>query len=101
MIRRGRFKQLVATQLGLFEREHVHLLEAARSAASAYDAADRHEAPERYERYADLLETAADELAEMRDAYARTLDEDAADEYSAAFDSAVARRFPQIAPHLT
>jgi hypothetical protein len=101
VIRRGRFRELVGAQLALFEQEHADLLEAARSAAAAYDAADRDEAPERYERYADLLETAADGLAEMRDTYARTLDEDAADAYSAVFDRAVARRFPQIAPHLS
>jgi hypothetical protein len=36
----------------------------------------------------------------MRDAYARTLDDAVAGEYSAAFDRAVARSFPEIAPHL-
>ena len=101
MIRRGRFRQLVRTQLGLFERDHAHLLEECRAAESAYDAVGRDDAMERYERYADLLETAADELAGMRDAYARTLDEDAAGEYAAAFDRVVARRFPEIAPHLS
>ena len=100
MIRRGRFRELVATQLGLFERENGELLDACRAAESAYDAAGRDEALDRYERYADLLETAADELADMRDAYARTLDDAVAGEYSAAFDRAVARSFPEIAPHL-
>jgi hypothetical protein len=99
MIRR-RFKNLVTTQLDLFEEENGDLLEACAAAEAAYDAAARDEAEERYGDYADLLETAAETLADMRDKYAFALDEEAADAYVAAFDRAAGRRFPRLAPHL-
>ncbi len=62
-----------------------------------YDAADRDEAEERYGDYLDLVETGAELLAALRDAYANTLDEDAAAEYELAFNRAVAKRFPRFA----
>jgi len=100
VIRRGRFRRLISTQLDLFEAEHAELLEACTAARAAYADADREDAQERYVEFADLLETAADGLEEMRDTYARSLDEQAAAEYTTAFDRVVERRFPEIAPHL-
>ena len=100
MIGRSRFKAIVKTQLDLFEQEHSDLLAASDVAEAAYNAAPREEAEERYGDYLDLLETAAEILADMRDLYAWPLEEPLDDEYTAAFDRAVARRYPRLAPHL-
>jgi hypothetical protein len=45
----------------------------------------------------DLVETGTDLLADLRDHFAATLDEDAAEEYEDAFNHAVARRLPRFA----
>ena len=45
----------------------------------------------------DLVETATEVLAELRDHYARSLAEDTAEEYEEAFNRAVLRRFPRFA----
>jgi len=42
----------------------------------------------------DVVETATEALADMRDRFSRTLEEDAAEEYEAAFNRAVKRRWP-------
>jgi len=100
VIGRGRFKTIVKTQLDLFEQEHSDLLAACDAAEAAYNAAPREEAEERYGDYLDLLESAAEVLADMRDRYARPLEESLDDEYTAAFDRAASRRYPRLAPHL-
>ena len=97
MIRRRRFADVVSRQLELFEREHAGLIRDCEAAEEAYDRADRDEAEERYGDYLDLVETAAEVLAELRDGYASTLDEAAATEYGRAFHQAVALRFPAFA----
>jgi hypothetical protein len=93
---RGRFVELVERQLALFEREHTGLIGDAESALSAYDAAPREEAEARYGDYLDLVETATDELVELRDAYAETLDEETAAEYREVFNDLVRRRLPRF-----
>jgi hypothetical protein len=97
MLRRRRFTDVIARQLDLFERDHAGLLRDCAAAEEAYDRADRDEAEERYGDYLDLIETAAELLAEVRDGFARTLDEDAAAEYELAFNRAVAKAFPRFA----
>jgi hypothetical protein len=97
MLRRRRFTDVIARQLDLFERDHAGLLRDCAAAEEAYDRADRDEAEERYGDYLDLVETAAELLAEVRDGFARTLDEDAAAEYELAFNRAVAKAFPRFA----
>ena len=94
---RARFRDLIDRQLDLFEREHRGLIDDCNAAERAYDRADRDEAEERYGDYMDLVETATELLADLRDHFAATLDEDAADEYEAEFNRAVARRFPRFA----
>ena len=97
MFRRGRFGEVLERQLALFERENAALLDEVDDALDAYNAADRDEAEARYERYADLVETAQDELVEIRDGYAQTLDEDTAVAYEEAFNALVRRRLPRYA----
>jgi hypothetical protein len=97
MFRRGRFADVISRQLDLFEREHRGLIEDCVAAERAYDRADRDEAEERYGDYMDLVETGTELLADLRDHFARTLAEDAAEEYEAAFNRAVAKRLPRFA----
>jgi hypothetical protein len=95
-LRRDRFGDVVSRQLDLFEREHADLIRECVEAERAYDRADREEAEERYGEYVDLVETATETLADLRWSYRATLDEDAAEEYEASFNRAVAKRLPRF-----
>lgn len=97
MFRRKRFADLIARQLDLFEREQRALIEQCVAAERAYDRAARGDAEERYGDYVDLVETGTEILADIRDHFARTLDEATAEEYEAAFNRAVAKRLPRFA----
>ena len=97
MIFRRRFSELIRRQLDLFERDHRGLIDACVAAERAYDRGGRDEAEERYGDYQDLVETGTEILAEIRDTYARTLDDDAAAEYEDAFNRAVAKHLPRFA----
>jgi hypothetical protein len=94
--RRERFADLIGRQLDLFERERAGLIADADAALRAYDRAEREEAEERYGDYLDLVETGQEELEEIREAYAATLDEDTAEEYRAHFNAAVRKRLPRF-----
>lgn len=93
----GRFEELIGRQLDLFEREDADFLARIEEAERQYDRADREEAEEVFGRFQELVEFGTETLAEMRDTYARTLDEDGADEYVAEFNAAVHRRLPRFA----
>ena len=97
MIGRRRFRDLVDRQLDLFEREHAGLIRQCEAAEEAYRRAGRDEAEERYGDYLDLVETATEVLAEIRDHYAASLGEDTVEEYEEAFNRAVLRRLPRFA----
>ena len=92
----GRFEELIDRQLELFEREDADFLSRVDKAERDYDRADRADAEEVFGRFQELVEFGTETLAEMRDAYARTLDEDGADEYIAEFNAAVHRRLPKF-----
>jgi hypothetical protein len=91
-VRRARFSELIDRQLDLFEREQRGLIEDCIAAERAYNRAERGEAEQRYGDYVDLVETGTEVLADLRDNFATTLDEDAAEEYEQAFNRAVVRR---------
>jgi hypothetical protein len=93
----GRFAELIERQLDLFEQEDADFLERVGEAERDYDRADREEAEEVYGRFQELVEFGTERLAEMRDAFAASLDPDAADEYVAEFNAAVHRRLPRFA----
>jgi hypothetical protein len=76
------------------------LLAQVAGAERAYDRAGRDEAEERFGGYSDLVETATETLADLRDHFASTLDEEAAEVYSAEFTRAVLRRWPPFALEL-
>jgi isocitrate dehydrogenase kinase/phosphatase len=94
IFRRRRFADVIARQLELFEREHADVIAEAQERLEAYNRADRDEAEELYGDYVDAVETGTEILADMRWEYIRTLDEDAAEEYEAEFNRAVAKRLP-------
>jgi hypothetical protein len=92
----GRFVELIERQLDLFTAEHAGLLAGVEAALSAYDRAPRGEAEERYGDFLDLVETGTDELVEVRENYAATLDEEAAEEYRSLFNELVRKRMPRF-----
>jgi hypothetical protein len=96
-LRRPRFAELIDRQLDLFERDHRGLIEDCVAAERAYNRAARGEAEERYGDYVDLVETGTEVLADLRDNFAATLDDVAAEEYEAAFNRAVLKRFRRFA----
>jgi hypothetical protein len=96
IFRRRRFAEAIDRQLDLFAQENADMLRRCDEAQRAYDAAEREDAQERWSEYLDLIEIATDELEEMRDAFAATLEDAVADEYEAAFDRAVRKRFPVL-----
>ena len=96
-VRRARFSELIDRQLDLFEHEQRGLIDDCIAAEKAYNRADRDEAEERYGDYVDLVETGTEVLADLRDNFATTLEEDAAQEYEQAFNQAVLRRFRRFA----
>ena len=94
--RRNRFGDLVRRQLDLFAEDERELLAESDAAERAYDAADRDDAEEAYGDYQLVLEAVADGLEELRDTYASTLDDAAAEDYAQAFARAVRKRFPKL-----
>ncbi len=96
MLRR-RFADVIERQLDLFAEEHAGLIHDCEEAERAYDAAPRDEAEERYGDYLDLVETGTEVLADLRDNFASTLGEDAAERYEDEFNRAVGRRLPRFA----
>jgi predicted translin family RNA/ssDNA-binding protein len=96
VLRRGRFGDVITRQLDLFEQEHAELVRECEEAEAAYDRAPRDEAEERYGDYQDLVETATEVLADLRDHYASTLGEAAAEQYEAEFNRSVGKRLPRF-----
>ena len=98
MFRRSRFAKLVDTQLDLFVREHCAVIEEVHTRLEAYHLADRTQAEELYGDYVDAVETGTEILADMRDHYARSVDDP--DDYIRTFNRAVAKRLPEYALEL-
>jgi hypothetical protein len=96
VFRRRRFADVVELQLDLFAEERAGLIADAEAALRAYDGAERDEAEERYGDYLDLVDTGQDQLLEIREAYASTLDEETAEAYRAAFNERVRKRLPRF-----
>ena len=93
----GRFAELIERQLDIFEQEDADFLARVEEAERDYDRADREDAEEVYGRFQELVEFGTETLAEMRDAYAATLEADSVDDYVAEFNTAVHRRLPRFA----
>ena len=95
MFRRKQFASLIDSQLDLFLRDRRDVLEEVRERLEAYNRASRDEAEELYGDYLDAVETGTEILADMRDHYARSLEDP--DGYVREFNRAVARRLPEYA----
>jgi hypothetical protein len=92
---RRRFDDVIGRQLDLFATEDLDALDDVADALARYNAAGADEAEELYGDYQLAIEAATDRLAQLRDAYATTLDD--RDPYAAEFNRAVVRRWPELA----
>jgi hypothetical protein len=97
MFRRRRFREVIERQLAFFEEDDFDLLTDVDRALEKYERADRDEAEELYSDYQLTIEAATDSLAELRDAYARTLDEEDAEQFVREFNDAVVDRWRDLA----
>jgi hypothetical protein len=95
--RQSRFHELVGRQLDLFAADEADLLDEAVDADAAYRAAPADEAEEAYGDYQLVVDAIADRLLDIRESYARTLDEDAAQEYAAEFTREATKRYRRYA----
>jgi hypothetical protein len=95
--RRRRFDELVRTQLDLFEDDEAELLAEAKAADEAQARAGRDDAEELYGDYQLVVDAIAERLLDVREAYAATLADDAADEYRLAFTRSATKRFRRFA----
>lgn len=95
-LRRDPFRDVIARQLDLFVEDEADLLEECRDRYRAYESADREDREEMYGDFSDAVETATEALADMRDRFARTLDEDAAEAYEESFNRAVRKRWAEL-----
>ena len=93
---RDPFRDVIARQLDLFVEDEADLLEECREKYRTYDRSPRDEAEEAYGDFVDVVESATEALADMRDRFARTLDEDARDVYEDSFNRAVRKRWPEL-----
>jgi hypothetical protein len=93
MFRKRRFADLIARQLEVFAEDSDDVFDEIRHRKELYDRADRDEAEELYGDYIDAVETGTEALADMRDRFKRTLDDDAAEEYEQEFNRAVKKRW--------
>ena len=94
--RRDPFGDVIARQLDLFVEDEADLLEECREKFRSYERAPRDETEEAYGDFVDAVETATEALADMRDRFGRTLDEDAAEAYEDSFNRAVRKRWPEL-----
>ena len=95
MFRRARFAAVIDAQLDLFVRDHPHVIDETKDRLDAYNRAGRDEAEELYGDYVDAVETGTEILADVRDHYARSVDDP--DRYCIEFNRAVAKRMPAFA----
>jgi hypothetical protein len=95
IFRRGRFGDLVRRQLDLFAEDEAGLVAEAEELERGYDAAERDEAEEAYGDLQLVYAAIVERLEEVRDGYARTIDDDARKDYERAFDREARRRYPR------
>jgi hypothetical protein len=100
MFRRSRFHELVGRQLDLFAADETDLLDEADAADAAWTNAERDETEERYGDYQLVADAVGERLYDVREAYASTLDDGAAEEYRKAFNGAALKRFRRLAGFL-
>ena len=95
ILRRRRYGDVIERQLELFASEDADLLDDVDRALERYNAAEAEDAEELYGDYQLAIEAATDRLGELRDAYARTLEDP--EPYVREFNAAVIRRWRALA----
>lgn len=95
-LRRDPYRDVIVRQLDLFVEDEADVLEECREKYGLYRQADREDAEEAYGDWVDVVETATEALADMRDRFGRTLDEDAGEVYEGSFNRAVRKRWPEL-----
>ncbi len=95
ILRRRRYGDVIERQLELFASEDADLLDDVDRALERYNAAEADDAEELYGDYQLAIEAATDRLGELREAYARTLED--AELYVREFNAAVIRRWRPLA----
>jgi hypothetical protein len=93
VLRRGRFDDLVRRQLDLFETDNESLFEEADAADAAWTSSAREETEELYGDYQLVVDQIAEQLLDVRETYAATLDEDTAETYRRMFNRIAVIRF--------
>jgi hypothetical protein len=91
--RRSRFGELVRHQLELFTNDEGELLAEIPAAESAWTRSSRAEAEASYGELQVVLDAVGERLLDLRETYAATLPDHAADGYRRAFTQAALRRF--------
>ena len=99
ILRRGRFQDLVERQLDLFESGTDLIAEAA-EADARWSTAAADESEELYGDYQLVVDAIGDELRDMQETFAATLDDDTTDDYRAAFEKAARKRYGRLAAFL-
>ena len=97
---RGRFHDLVQSQLDIFATDEAELLAEAADADTAWTEASREESEELFGDYQLVVDAIGERLYDLRETYAATLENGAAAEYRAAFTAAALKRFRRLASFL-
>jgi len=100
MLGRDRFHDVVRRQLDIFAEDEAELLADAGEADAAWTDAPREESEELFGDYQLVVDAIGEHLYDVREAYAATLAEDAADAYRAVFTTAALKRFRRLASFL-
>jgi hypothetical protein len=100
MLGRGRFHDVIRVQLDLFADHDALIVQEAEDADAAWTYADRDEAEELYGDYQLVVDAVGERLYDTREAYAKTLEPAAAEEYRRAFNRAVRKRYRRFAAFL-
>jgi hypothetical protein len=98
MFGRARFTKVIDAQLDLFVHDYPDVIAEAKERLDAYNRAGREQAEELYGDYVDAVETGTEILADVRDHYARSVDDP--DRYCIEFNRAVAKRMPPFASEI-
>jgi hypothetical protein len=100
MLGRSRFREVVTRQLELFAEDEVELLAEAQAADEAWTEASAEDSEELYGDYQLVVDAIGERLYDLREAYAGTLAEPAAEEYRAELTRAARKRFRGLASFL-
>lgn len=100
MFGRGRFHDVVQRQLDLFAADEAELLAEGEEADAAWTKAGREDTEELYGDFQLVVDAIGERLYDMRETYASTLDERAADKYRSAFNAAALKQFRRFATFL-